>query len=62
MARVAPTAGLQSLSTIGGKRTGSFWVSNAGKLPFVQAGEEVGLAPNAVVPRCAAGTHNRTFF
>jgi hypothetical protein len=44
----------------GGKQTSSFWVSNADKLPFVQADQNVGLAPIAVVPGVVGATQKRT--
>jgi hypothetical protein len=47
-------------SAAGGKRTGSFWVSKADKLPFVQADQDVGLAPSPVIESTSGDAQKRT--
>jgi hypothetical protein len=44
----------------GGKRTGSFRVCDAGKLPFVQAHKDVGFAPISVIEAKVSGARKRT--
>ena len=45
----------------GGTRTGSFWVSDGDKLPFVQVHQEVCFAPIPDVQSIRADAWNRSF-